>query len=95
MGYAGSPETIDTLAGHGVRVSGYQWIWAMGLKGGTYPPHLDIDRSVEPFSTSFEAQPGEDWNGDSCTCAIVPLFRDKAGRFAKPGLTPIFQPPTL
>lgn len=97
MGFADAPATRDALAGQGVYVSGYQWRWAVGLKNGTYPPHLELDHEVQPFETSFEVQPGEDWNGDSCACAIVPQYRGPDGRFAKPGFVrePRFQPPAF
>lgn len=93
MGFADSPETIDTLAGYGIRVTGYRWQWGLGLKGGTYPPHYDQNGEHAATSDSFEALPGEDVNGDSCVCALIPIYRTPDGRFAKPGLTPVFQPP--
>lgn len=95
MGIANAAATRNALAGQGVYVSGYQWRWAVGLKDGTYPPHLELDHEVRPFETSFEAQPGEDWNGDACMCAIVPQYRGPDGRFAKPGFVrePRFAPP--
>lgn len=94
MGYATSPETIDTLANYGVKVGGYRWRWAIGLKGGTFPPHRHINGQFGATSDSFEALPGEDVNGDSCACSLVPVFRGPDGRFARPdNLRPIFQPP--
>lgn len=93
MGFASSPETRDTLAGYGIRVGGYRWRWALGLKGGTYPPHYHQNNEFASDAGEFEALPGEDLNGDSCTCNLVPVYRDAAGRFARPGLTPVFQPP--
>lgn len=97
MGFAKAPATVNALAGQGVRISGYQWRWAVGLKDGTYPPHLELDHDVEPFEHSFEAQPGEDWNGDACMCAIVPQYRGPDGRYAKPGVErePRFAPPVF
>lgn len=93
MGFADSPETRDTLAGYGVRVSGYVWRWGLGLKGGTFPPHYAINGEHAPTADSFEAYPGEDVNGDSCMCHLVPVYRTSDGRFARPdNLTPIFQP---
>lgn len=93
MGFAAAPATRNALAAHGIRVAGYQWRWALGLKRGTYPPHLDINYEVHPGRYDFDSQPGEDLNGESCMCAIVPQYKTPDGRFAKPGLTPIFQPP--
>lgn len=94
MGFADSPETRDTLVSYGIRVTGYRWRWGLGLKGGTFPPHYAINNEFATDSGDFEALPGEDVNGDSCMCALVPVYRDAAGRFAKPGLKPVFQPPT-
>lgn len=95
MGFASSPETRDTLAGHGITVTGYRWRWGIGLKGGTYPPHYhqNGEHAVDPGD--FEAYPGEDVNGDACMCWVVPVYRTPDGRFAKPGLEPIFQPPRI
>lgn len=93
MGFADSPNTRNVLAQHGIRVGGYRWRWRLGLKGGTYPPHRHINGDFATDSGDFEALPGEDLNGDSCMCALVPQYRDAAGRFAKPGLSPVFQPP--
>lgn len=95
MGFADSPATRTALAGAGIRVSGYRWQWGLGLKGGTFPPHLDINGEHAPTSDSFEALPGEDVNGDTCMCQLVPVYRDEAGRFAKPGLEPVFTPPVI
>lgn len=93
MGFADSPETVDTLAGYGIRVDGYRWSWGLGLKGGTFPPHYDQNGEFASDAGDYEALPGEDVNGDSCMCNLVPVFRDELGRFAKPGLEPVFQPP--
>lgn len=94
MGFANSPTTRNVLAGYGIRVSGYRWRWGLGLKGGTFPPHHAINGDFASDAGDFEALPGEDVNGDTCTCALVPQYRTPDGRFAKPGLQPIFQPPT-
>lgn len=93
MGFADSPATINALSGHGIRVSGWRWQWGLGLKGGTYPPHFHQNGEHQPTADSFEALPGEDVNSDACMCALVPVYRTPDGRFAKPGLQPIFQPP--
>lgn len=93
MGFANSPATVNALAGHGIRVSGFRWQWQMGLKGGTFPPHFHQNGDHEATASSFEALPGEDVNTDACMCALVPVYRDEAGRFARPGLKPVFQPP--
>lgn len=94
MGFASSPATRTALAGYGVRVTGYTWRWALGLKGGTFPPHYEQNGEQAPTSDSFSALPGEDVNGDSCNCRLVPVYRTPDGRFARPdNLTPIFQPP--
>lgn len=95
MGFADSPETRDTLAGHGITVTGYRWRWGIGLKGGTFPPHFHQNGEYVSDAGDFEALPGEDVNGDTCMCWLVPQYRDAAGRFAKPGLTPVFQPPVI
>lgn len=95
MGFADSPATINALAGHGIRVSGYRWQWGLGLKGGTFPPHFHQNGEHGATADSFPAAPGEDVNSDACMCALVPVYRDEAGRFAKPGLKPIFQPPAV
>lgn len=93
MGFASSPETRDTLAGYGIRVGGYRWRWALGLKGGTFPPHYHQNNEFVSDSGEFPALPGEDVNGDTCACNLVPVYRDQSGRFAKPGLEPVFQKP--
>lgn len=93
MGFASSPETRDTLAGYGIRVTGYRWRWALGLKGGTYPPHYHQNGERVTDAGDFEALPGEDVNGEFCACQLVPEYRTPDGRFARPGLNPIFQPP--
>lgn len=94
MGFADSPTTKTVLAGYGVRVSGYVWRWAPGLKGGTFPPHYDQNGNHAPTADSFDAYPGEDVNGDSCTCNLPPVYRNSDGTFARPdNLVPIFQPP--
>lgn len=93
MGIANSAGTRSVLASHGIRVSGYRWRWAPGLKGGTFPPHRHINGEVRSDEGDFEALPGEDVNGESCMCATVPAYRTADGRLAKPGLTPVFQPP--
>lgn len=93
MGFADSPETRDTLAGHGIRVTGWTWRWALGLKGGTFPPHYAMNGDQAPTADQFGVYPGEDVNGDSCACRLVPVYRTSDGRFAKPGLKPVFQPP--
>lgn len=93
MGFADSPATVNALAGHGIRVSGYVWRWAPGQKGGIFPPHQDLNGQFEATADSYESWPGEDDNGTSCMCAVPPIYRTPDGRFAKPGLEPIFQPP--
>lgn len=93
MGLANSPAMKSALAGYGIRVSGYRWQWQLGLEGGTFPPHYHQNGEHAPTSDSFEALPGEDVNGSRCMCALVPIYRDQQGRFARPGLEPIFQPP--
>lgn len=93
MGFADSPATVNALAGHGVRVAGYRWRWALGLKGGTYPPHRHQNGEFVVDAGEFEALPGEDVNGDNCACNLIPQYRGPDGRFAKPGLQPVFQPP--
>lgn len=95
MGFADSPVTRSVLAQHGIRVSGYRWRWGIGLKGGTFPPHRHINGQVRSFAEDFDAQPGEDVNGDSCMCWLVPAYRTADGRLAKPGLEPVFQPPAV
>lgn len=95
MGFANSPATRTALAGYGIRVSGYRWQWGLGLKGGTFPPHYHQNGEHAPTADSFTAQPGEDVNGESCMCALVPVYRDQAGRFARPGLEPVFSPPAV
>jgi len=92
MGFADSPATRNALANHGIRVTGWTWRWALGLKGGTFPPHREINGENAPTADQFEALPGEDVNGSSCMCRIVPVYRTADGRFAKPGLKPVFQP---
>jgi hypothetical protein len=62
------------------------------LKGGTFPPHYHQNNERVSDAGDFEALPGEDVNGDSCACNLVPEYRTPDGRFAKPGLTPVFQP---
>lgn len=93
MGFADSPATVSALAGSGIRVSGYRWQWGLGLKGGTFPPHYDQNGEFGSDSGEWPALPGEDDNGASCMCQLVPVYRDAGGRFAKPGLEPVFQPP--
>lgn len=93
MGFASSPATRSALAPYGIRVTGYRWRWGLGLKGGTFPPHYHQNGEYASDSGDFEALPGEDVNGDACMCALVPQYRDSAGRFARPGLAPVFQPP--
>lgn len=93
MGFADSPVTRNVLAGHGIRVSGYRWRWRLGLKGGTFPPHFHQNNERVTDAGDFEALPGEDLNGAYCCCQLVPEYRDAAGRFARPGLEPIFQSP--
>lgn len=93
MGFADSPATVNALAPYGVRVGGYRWRWALGLQGGTYPPHFHQNGVYATDAGEFDALPGEDVNGDYCNCNLVPVYRDRAGRFARPGLTPVFQPP--
>lgn len=93
MGFADSPETRDTLAGYGVRVTGYTWRWGLGLKGGTFPPHFDLNGDRATTADEFGTYPGEDVNGSDCTCHVVPEYRTPDGRFARPdNLVPIFQP---
>ena len=93
MGFADSPATVNALAGYGVRVAGYRWRWALGLKGGTYPPHRHQNGEFVTDAGDFEALPGEDVNGGSCACNLIPQYRGPDGRFAKPGLQPVFQAP--
>jgi hypothetical protein len=93
VGFADSPATVNALAGHGVRVAGYRWRWALGLKGGTYPPHRHQNGEFVVDAGDFEALPGEDVNGNNCACNLIPQYRDASGRFAKPGLQPVFQAP--
>jgi hypothetical protein len=93
MGFADSPATVNALAGHGVRVAGYRWRWALGLKGGTYPPHRHQNGEFVTDAGDFEALPGEDVNGNNCACNLIPQYRGPDGRFAKPGLQPVFQAP--
>lgn len=93
MGYASAPATRNALASHGIRVDGWRWRWALGLKGGTFPPHREINGEYASTQDSFEALPGEDVNGGSCMCNVVPIYRTRDGRFAKPGLEPVFQTP--
>lgn len=92
MGFADSPVTKSLLANQGIRVSGYRWRWAPGLKGGTYPPHRHVNGQVRTYADDFEAEPGDDVNGSACMCALVPAYRTPDGRMAKPGLAPVFQP---
>lgn len=93
MGFASSPATRQALAPYGIRVGGYRWRWGLGLKGGTFPPHYDQNNQFASDAGDFDAAPGEDVNGDTCNCNLVPVYRDAGGRFAKPGLEPIFQAP--
>lgn len=93
MGFADSPATRQALAPYGIRVQGARWRWRIGLKGGTFPPHRHINGQVRSSENEFDALPGEDVNGESCNCAVVPVYRTPDGRLAKPGLTPVFQPP--
>lgn len=93
MGFASSPATRQALAPYGIRVQGARWRWAPGLKGGTFPPHRHINGQVRSSEFDFDALPGDDVNGESCACAVVPVYRTPDGRLAKPGLTPVFQPP--
>lgn len=93
MGFANSPAMRSVLASHGIQVSGYRWRWAPGLKGGTFPPHRHVNGQVRTYEEDFDATPGDDVNGDACMCALVPAYRTPDGRMAKPGLTPVFQPP--
>lgn len=93
MGFADSPATRQALAPYGIRVQGARWRWRIGLKGGTFPPHRHINGQVRSSENEFDALPGEDVNGESCNCAVVPVYRTADGRLAKPGLTPVFQPP--
>jgi hypothetical protein len=95
MGFASAPVTRNALAAHGIRVTGWTWRWALGLKGGTFPPHRALNGDSEPTADSFPAYPGEDVNGDSCMCRLVPVYRTPDGRFAKPGLEPVFSPPVI
>ena len=60
MGFATSPETRDTLAGYGIRVTGYRWRWALGLKGGTFPPHYHQNNERVTDVGDFAALPGEE-----------------------------------
>lgn len=93
MGFADSPATMSALAGSGIRVSGYRWQWGLGLKGGTFLEHLHQNGEFGADSGEWPALPGEDLNGDTCMCQLVPIYRDAGGRFAKPGLEPVFTPP--
>jgi hypothetical protein len=93
MGFADSPATVNALAGYGVRVAGYRWRLALGLKGGTYPPHRHQNGDFAVDAGEFEALPAEDVNGSSCACNLIPQYRGPDGRFAKPGLQPVFQAP--
>lgn len=95
MGFASSPATRNALASHGIRVTGWVWRWGIGLKGGTFPPHRELNGEQASTADSFPAAPGEDVNGDSCMCRLVPVYRTPDGRFAKPGLEPVFSPPVL
>lgn len=93
MAFANSPATRNVLAGRGVRVGGYRWRWRPGLKGGTFPPHYHQNNEYASDSGDFEALPGEDVNGAYCACQLVPQYRTADGRFARPGLEPVFQVP--
>lgn len=95
MGFAEAPATRNALASHGIRISGYRWRWAPGLKGGTYPPHRHVNGQVRTDKGDFRAEPGEDVNGESCMCALVPAYRTADGKLARPGLEPVFQPPAF
>lgn len=96
MGFADSPATRNALASHGIRVSGWRWRWALGLQGGTYPPHRHLNGRVGTNENSFDGRtPGHDVNGDSCMCRLVPTYRTADGRLAKPGLEPVFQAPVI
>lgn len=57
------------------------------------PPHFHQNNEFVSDAGDFEALPGDDVNGSSCACNLVPVYRDADGRFAKPGLAPIFQAP--
>lgn len=97
MGFADSPATRNALANHGIRVSGFRWRWALGLKGGTFPPHRRLNGRFGTDTNSFDGRtPGHDVNGDTCACRLVPNYRTADGKIAKPdNLTPIFQPAGL
>lgn len=94
MGFADSPATRNALANHGIRVSGFRWRWALGLGGGTFPPHRKLNGRFGNDSNSFEGRiPRQDVNGSSCMCSLVPNYRTADGKIAKPGLEPVFQTP--
>lgn len=94
MGFADSPATRDALARHGIRAGGFRWRWALGLQGGTFPPHRRLNGRIGTGSNSFDGRlPGSDVNGSACMCRLVPVYRDANGRLAKPGLEPVFIPP--
>lgn len=91
MGFASSPATRNALAPYGITATGFRWKWGLGLKGGTFPPHRSMNGQVSGME-GFDVVPGDDVNGDTCMCWMVPAYRTPDGRLAKAGLTPAFIP---
>lgn len=81
------------LTGAGIRVVGHRWLWAPGLKGGTFDPHRRRDNvavfNPEGFvgdnASEWGALPGQGINKRWCMCSTRLLYRGADGRFMKEG----------
>lgn len=78
--------TLDALESIGITASGWQWIHRRGIEGGTYEPHKRRNRRIEATPEDFPDTPETSPNYRYCQCSVIPVFRDVAGRFTRPGL---------
>lgn len=79
--------TLDELAKRGVWVSACRWRYGPEVRRAPFPPHRELaGRTVTSSRVGFGFH-GDGWYpGDhaGCLCQIVPVLRDRDGRFARP-----------
>lgn len=95
-GIAMGKAVQNALAADGISVVGHRWVWAPGVKGGTFEPHkardraavFNIDGFVGDNAGQWGALPGQGVNSEYCMCTTKWILRGADGRFVKEGTKP-------
>lgn len=86
-GFAVGRLTLEELARQGIWVSACRWRYGPEMRRDPFVPHRELagrtittDRIGFGFD-GFGWQPGDH---KGCLCSIIPVLRDRQGRFARP-----------